>query len=158
MLNPGTYKARAVSAALEKSAQKGTEQVNVTFRTESGETIHWIGFFTEKTQARTIESLMLCGWNGDDFATFAGVDKNDVNIVVEHEMYEGKSRARVAWVNDPNRPVGGKPMEQAEVMSFAERMRAQVAALKASKGQSEMGGTSFPFGQNAAKPQAGVKF
>lgn len=147
MLNPGNYKARGVSATLEKSSQKGTEQVNVTFRLESGETVHWIGYFTEKTEARTVESLMLCGWDGTDFASFSGIDQKDVMLVIEHEVYEGKPRVRVAWVNDPNRSVGGKPMEGAEVASFAERMRARVAAVKATRGEPA-----------AAKPAAGVKF
>lgn len=153
MIAPGTYKARAVSAAMEKSGEKGSDQVHVNFRLESGEELDWFGYFTEKTESRTLESLVLCGWNGEDFITFAGITANDVNVVIEHEEYKGKMRARIAWVNDPNRTVGGKPMEANEVASFADRMRAKVAALKASKGQPTMPGTSFDFGANAAKPR-----
>jgi len=151
MITPGTHKARAVSAAMEKSQTKGTEQVRVTFKV-GDDTIDWYGYFTEKTEARTLDSLMLCGWDGQDFVTFNGITKNDVNIVCENEDYEGKTRVKVQWVNDPNRTVGGKPMEANEVASFADRMRAKVAALKASKGQpSGMPGTQFDFGANAPK-------
>jgi len=151
MITPGTHKARAVSAAMEKSQSKGTEQVRVTFRV-GDDTIDWYGYFGENSEKRTLESLMLCGWDGQDFVTFNGITQNDVNLVCEEEEYEGKKRVRACWVNDPNRTVGGKPMEATEVASFADRMRAKVAALKASKGQSSgMPGTSFDFGANKAR-------
>lgn len=151
MIPAGTHKAKAVSATLEKSPEKGTQNAHVKFQLESGETLDWYGYFTEKTEARTIEALLLCGWDGQDFVTFRGVTTNVVHVVVEHETYNGQTRAKIAWVNDPNRTVGGKPMEAAEVSSFADRMRAKVAALKASKGQSAMPGASFDFGANTGK-------
>lgn len=155
----GTYKAKAIKAEAGKSANKGTDQVSVLFNIESGphagQEITWIGYFTEKTADRTIDSLMICGWDGEDYTMFSGVSKNTVDIVVEHETYvheasgEERTRARVAWVNDPNRVVGGKPMSAGELTDFAARMRGRVLAMKEKRAKG--GDDSFNFGANAPK-------
>jgi hypothetical protein len=75
-LQPGTYKARAISADFGES-EKGTQFIAVTFVIEfagdgdspgTSETITWFGYCTDKTSERTIESLRYCG------CTFPGSD------------------------------------------------------------------------------------
>jgi hypothetical protein len=100
MLSPGYYRARAVEYALGKT-QNGTRQVAVRFEVldeqgaPGGERVTWYGYFTEKTAERTLESLQYCGWEGDDVTDLTGIERNEVQIVVEHEEYEGENqRAR----------------------------------------------------------------
>src|SRR5579862_677136 len=105
MLSPGYYRARAIEWALGKT-DKGNRQVAVRFQTfddedRPGEAITWYGYFTEKTAERTLESLQHCGWTGDDITDLSGIERNEVQLVVENEEYEGKVHARVAWVNLP---------------------------------------------------------
>jgi hypothetical protein len=137
MLSPGYYRARAVEYALGKT-QNGTRQVAVRFEVldeqgaPGGERVTWYGYFTEKTAERTLESLQYCGWEGDDVTDLTGIERNEVQIVVEHEEYEGKTNARVAWVN---RAGGGSiaikaPLDEAEKAAFAREMKAKVLAMR----------------------------
>lgn len=141
MIPAGTYKARAVDAALGTTS-KGGEQVAIQFQILEGEAegqhITYYGYFTEKTLERTLESLEYCGWEGDDLSNLAGIDRNEVYIVVEHEPdQEGQVRARVRWVNSGS---GGgialqNRMAPADAASFAQRMRGEVLARRQAKGQ-----------------------
>lgn len=112
----GNYTARAVPqktedgpkyAQLGLSKNSGTKQVLMMFQIESGpfkgETLPWFGYFTKDAAKRTVESLRLCGLKGQDiFAVESQRLDNKVSITVEVGEYEGKTRSRVAWVNDPN--------------------------------------------------------
>lgn len=102
MLAEGTHKAKAAAMQLTKSTQKGTPGLNVQFEvtTPTGvEKVYWTGWLTEKTKDRTYESMAICGLNPET-NTFDGTE---VEIVVEHEVYEKdgipKKIAKVKWVN-----------------------------------------------------------
>ena len=139
-----TYRAIAIATTLGLSNQKGTKYVAVNFEIVdddqyNGETPHaWMGYFTDKTEARTIESLQHMGYQGDDLTEFANLDRagcasllpNTVEIVCEPESYtddQGNERTvlKVQWVNR----VGGgrfkaeKPLEGSELKAFAAQMK-----------------------------------
>ena len=136
MLNEGTYVARGVSAALGYTS-KGSEQVAVQFKlNETGEKIAWYGYFSEKTFDRTIETLRLCGWAGNDLDDLSGIDANEVEIVVEHENdLNNEPRARVRWVNK----VGGAALKEQlkpnEARSFAAKMKGLILAADQKAGR-----------------------
>ena len=140
----GTWNARASSAVLSY-AKTGKEQVVVSFvildGPGEGQPIRWTGWFTEKTFERTIRSLRYCGWKGDDLSDLSTVGESDCQVTVEHESYEGKSHAKVAWVN----ALGGnlKPMASVDAAGFARQMLPRIAAMK-SEGQPE-DDDSVPF-------------
>ena len=140
----GTWNARAISAALSY-AKTGKEQVVVSFAIldgpGEGQSVRWTGWFTEKTFERTICSLRYCGWKGDDLSDLSTVGESDCQVTVEHDSYDGKSHAKVSWVN----ALGGnlKPMATIDAAGFASRMLPKIAALK-SKGQNEDDG-EVPF-------------
>lgn len=148
-MDAGYYRARAIEWALGKT-EKGSRQVAVRFETfddqdQPGERITWYGYFTEKTQERTLESLQHCGWEGDDITDLSGIERNEVQLVVEHDEYEGKVRAKVAWVN---RPGGGgiaikAPLDEAEKAEFAREVKATVLAMR-------QGQRRAPASRNAA--------
>jgi len=128
MLPKGTYKARATEAEFGFT-NTGTEQVAVTFEVVEdgefqGERIAWFGFFTEATAERTIQALRVCGWTGDDLSDLSGFDANEVELVVEHEEYQGKTTAKVKWVNKVgNRVVLKHKMSDAQRTELAKRMK-----------------------------------
>jgi hypothetical protein len=138
MIATGSFASKA-AGPLEfiKSPDKGTPGVKVVVELKAGpnigERIEWIGWLTDKTTVRTGESLGIMGYDGNDAAS---VMKKEFIAVIEHETYknaagEDKTRARVAWINDPSG--GGRldPMTAPEVAGAKERLKAAMTAAKA---------------------------
>lgn len=166
----GTYRARATEAQLFE-ANSGTPGINIVFVVtdgpEKGAHVRYTGWMSDRAYERTLESLESCGWKGEDPSELNdglhGLDKNEVELVVEMEPYEGnderhvgKSFARVKWVNRIGglRVENAMPKDKAKVFGaqMAERIRA--ARLARTKGGS---GTDFPHGANAPATGTGGK-
>lgn len=81
----------------------------------------------------TVNALRNCGWTGDDLSDLPQLAESDmlaeiVELVVAHETFEGKRRAKVQWVN---RQGGGKiklerAIEGNDLKDFGQRMRTRV--------------------------------
>ena len=136
MIPAGNYIGTPVSAALGYT-QGGKEQIAVLFELlePAGERLTWYGYFTEKTFDRTIESLRACGWTGSALDEFAGEAMpagfdHQVELVVKHEEYNGKTLARIAFVNTVGAGVALKSaMDGAQARAFAAKMKGRIAAL-----------------------------
>ncbi len=150
MLNEGRYTARAIEGGLG-NANNGNPQIAVRFQIldegHDGQEITWFGSFSKnkgqgsKTPLeRTIESLRVCGWEGDDLSDLTGIDANEVSLVIEHEEYEGKTQAKVKWVNRPGGLALKAPMSVDSAKAFAAKMKGEVIA--ASKGAAPAAKTS----------------
>jgi hypothetical protein len=136
IIDIGRYTARATEWQMG-IAETGTEQVAVTFEVVeegpfSGHTITWFGFFTEKTSERTIKSLFACGWEGDDLTNLTGLDRNEVEIVVDHDVHKNERRAKVKWVNRPGAGsfVMKNPMNDAQKKALASKMKGLVLSMR----------------------------
>lgn len=141
MLNEGTYRARALKADLGKSST-GNAQVGIEFEIladgYAGEKITAYRSFTQtqlkngKTvQEMTIEELIACGWNGDDWDNFTGLGTTEVDLVVQHDTYQGKTKAKVAFINTPGSGVALKaPMVADDRKAFAAQMKGTVAMVR----------------------------
>lgn len=117
----GIYEAVAVEVADDSGvyryahlteSKNGTKQVAMRFRIIGGEfkgrTLSWFGAFTSKAWSRTAEALRYCGFKGTDILDVENQTLNGVvSVTVEHNTYEGETKARIAWVN----PLGGMPMK-----------------------------------------------
>lgn len=103
---PGKYKARAVRGGMGES-RNGTPQIGIEFAYEQDgveQKIWWIGFLTEKALKHTLEKLAVVEFTGDDaFPEGAINTTKEVEIVIEEQVYEGKTQYKVAWINE----VGG---------------------------------------------------
>lgn len=146
MLDKGYYRARALGGEFGYSSKKGTEQVAVEFEildeSHQGERITWIGFFTDKTTERTMESLRICGWKTDDVTDLQGITDNEVQLVIDHETFEGKERAKVQWVNRPSSGFQMKStMNADQKKAFAQRMKG--AAVKSRQAAAAPNGNPF---------------
>ena len=135
MIPAGRYQAVPTKAELGETST-GKEQVGVEFEIttageHTGHRVVWFGFFTEKTTERTIESLRVCGWTGTDITDLTSVGQASpvVELVIDHEEYNGKVTAKVQWVNR----AGGLQMKTqlapAKKAVFAQRMRGAIAAV-----------------------------
>ncbi len=135
MIAAGRYQARAIEAALGESGNHNP-QVAVHFKLEGvDETITWYGSFSENLGSgkktpleRTIESLRLCGWVGDDLSNLQGVTDNDVSLTIEHDSYDGNVRAKVKWINPPGGLALKAPLSADRAKAFAASMRGKVIA------------------------------
>lgn len=131
MLDAGTYRARAVQAALGE-AGTGTEQVAVLFELLDvpGKQLTWYGYWTEATWERTVDSLRIAGWTGSDISDLSELSSPaapEVFIVVTHDPDQnGVMRERVRWVNRTNGLQLKKTMDPGKAKAFATRVRAQI--------------------------------
>ncbi len=140
LIPAGKYVARAEHWKLGE-ASTGSEQVVVDFKFSDPAlgSILWFGFFTEKTYERTVESLRHCGWKGTDVLELdtpqADLNANEVEIVVEHDTYKGKTSAKVAWVNNLSRAGVNvvAPLAIEKRTSFQQRMKANILAMEQGK-------------------------
>ena len=100
-LEDGIYNAKPFGPAkLGVSAVKETPQVVVTLELETGHKLSWFGYFTEAAAERTVEALKILGFKGKSLSDLDGaILKGDVSVTVETEEYEGRQRARIAWIN-----------------------------------------------------------
>jgi hypothetical protein len=136
MIPAGKYIARAEEAEFSQS-RTGTDQCRVTLRIEGsdqeGALIDAYLYFSEAAADRSIDSLQLmgCTFPGGDITDTVGLGRRPVEIVVEHENYNGKVRAKVKWINEfGGRGPGPTPISGKEKSAFADRMRALVARKK----------------------------
>jgi hypothetical protein len=157
MIEEGTFRARAVDADLGWT-QGGKPQVAVTFEIlegeDTGRNITWYGYFTDRTKERTIESLRFCGWKGDDISDLSSVNGDgEVSLVIEHEEYEGKTRAKVQWVNGGGARLA-KPMDANDAKAFAAKLKGIVAGVdaKMKSGGGRGGGPAPSLGDEAPPP------
>lgn len=115
----------------------------------------WRGFFTDATTERTIESMRAMGFEGDDMTNLVGLDKNEVDLVVEDEEYEGKTYARVQWVNKPRGPMVKTVLEGDKAKAFAASMKAAFRAHDAAGGKrtnTKPAASSAPQGDRRPEP------
>jgi hypothetical protein len=130
--NPGDYMVRASKCELTET-RNGDPQVYVRLETSDGHHLDWyLGFKSDKAEQYAIKSLRSMGWRGDDFSRLSAEDlPNEVEARVEHDTYNGETKLKVKWVNGPNDGPRTKPLDSNKAMSFAERMKAKVAAVDA---------------------------
>lgn len=110
-----TVIARAVNIGVQTTGS-GKEYVSVDFPVDHDgdevlvEAKLWL---TEKAMKRTIASLRLMGWWGDDLYKLKeeGALRNEVSIDIRHEEYPaGKFTARVAFINE--KPANPEELEK----------------------------------------------
>lgn len=152
LLDPGTYRARAVEGALGTTS-KGKEQVAVKFDLLDfpGQTITWFGYFTDATTNSTIRALRTAGWKGTDLSDLTDLsnpETPEVWLVIEHDTYEGKTTAKVRWVNSAGGLAMKNSMDSGQAKIFAARMRDKVAAFDAVAKQQ---GAAVPMTRNGAR-------
>lgn len=135
----GTYRARGISGTAQLGKTEGgapqlAAAFEITEGPHTGTSLPWYGYFTDRTKKRTLESLRLAGWSNDDIGEIEGFGDAEVDIVVGHNTWEGKTTARVDWVNRAGS--GGialkSPMNDAERKAFAAKLKGDVVRSRKS--------------------------
>lgn len=84
--------------------KNGTEQFGITFEISEGPfkggRASWFGFLnTRDNAARAVKVLNTCGWDStSSLGDVQGLTET-VELVVHHEQYNGKTSAKIAFVN-----------------------------------------------------------
>jgi hypothetical protein len=136
MINAGTFTGKLTNYGI-KLTNNGKPQIACTFQIISDDTVYnltWFGSFNEgKAQEMTIKTLMsvmdlMC--EPSEIETYLdriasqGVESGllntdkDYSLVIEHEVYEGKTRAKIKWVNN----VGGSSSFEKLAQGEAKKM------------------------------------
>jgi hypothetical protein len=139
LLPEGTYIARAADFEIRVAKNSPTEWVDVHFdvkvnaddEPEEIERCTWMGFLTKKAEERTIQALRLCGWYGEDITNLLedGLALNEVEVVIQHEEYNDRTRAKIAFVNKIGS--GPKPLDEDRMKSIRDRVRAKAKSIPA---------------------------
>lgn len=84
----------------------GREQVFVKLQNDdTGEIVTAFMALTEKAAEWTVKKLRACGFNGFSFEDLddggVALRGNKVLYEVEHDTYNGKTTAKVGWINKP---------------------------------------------------------
>lgn len=103
----------------------------------NGSAITFQGWLTDGAWKKTVEALRVLGWIGNDISEVpdladAGALANECEIVIEHEEYNGKVRAKIAWLNAPGGR--GTKITGSALTSFAERLKSSIASVPMPEG------------------------
>lgn len=144
MLCVGRHAVRVANHQFTTPPGGGPKQLSIYFEDEMGEGIAWYhalgwkkdGTYSVESYKVAEDSLLNLGWNAEaENYQFEKLDGTGVlvgrsaEIVVVDEPWQGQSKIKVKYINDPNRPRAGvERMDPAESMSFAERTRAALRA------------------------------
>lgn len=133
------YRGKAREWALSETA-KGDPMISILFGISTPDATHSVltyrgTFATEKSADITIEALRTCGFEGDDLTHLEGLDRNEVELVVEDEEYEGKPQPRIRFINRPRALNVKQPMAEDKKRTFAAEMKARFRAFDAGNGK-----------------------
>lgn len=131
MYAKGEFLAEVIGGALTV-AQTGTEQAAMQFRflegPSEGQTISEYLALSDAALPYSLPKLRTCGWTGDDIGDLSMCVGTKVRLVIKHEEYMGKTRARVQFINK----VRELPkLEESKRLTIAERLKAKIAAIEA---------------------------
>lgn len=135
MLANGEYEATAIpeESTLGESSS-GTPRIEVQFYVQTpveshGQKIIWYGYLTPAAMPRTVEALRTMGWTGNDLRNLSTIGANNVQIVIEGEEYQGKTYAKVKWVNS----LGGRRVviDPEKKLAMARALASQIKAMEA---------------------------
>jgi len=164
-----TYRAKAVNTGFGVSDnENATKYIAVGFEVLdegfAGETITALLYFTDKTTARTIESLQHMGFNSDDLAVLEDLDRDgcaqhlpaEVDIVCDVEEYKGEWQLKVKWVNrvGAGRFKAKQPLVGNDLKAFAAQMKGALRNARSAPPQRKPnGGSTQARHPNAPSPK-----
>lgn len=154
LMDEGDYPLVAVAHKWGYSS-KGGEQIGVRVKfvegPYKGRTSLWYGHFSDAAMDITIRALRALGMKGDDVRDLSGMYAPDVTPaigVVQHDTYEGKTRARVAFINGAD-VVMKEEMNKQQLDAFAQRMRGAFARAGGGGSRPTTGGAPAQRGEPA---------
>jgi hypothetical protein len=168
VIEEGTYRAKSRRAQLGMTGT-GKEQVGIEWLLLDGTdrritSYHY--FSSDKAIEISMEALRNAGFRGMDLSDLSSLtDREDTptpecELVIVHEEYNGKTSAKVRFVNAGGGLAMANPLDQSQAKAFAARMRGAIAAFDSERGKPQpfQTGTRAPNGGRASTqpPPAGA--
>lgn len=155
-MKAGTHRARAIGAVLtETKGNARREHVFIKFGlvADMNDVVDWQGYFGDNKDRggktlteRTTDAMKCCGWQGDDIRELSTITRNEVEIVVQEEEFNGTYRMKVRFIQ----PIGTaakfmpQPLEGRYADDFAKRIQARLRGEAPSYGSSTRDGEREP--------------
>ena len=113
----GTFDGTVVDCGFTDPGQDRAQQVFVTLENEEGQTITAYLSLSAAAVKWTIRKLEACGWNREVDPKAETIEQGElkgarVSYVVEHATWEGKTRAKVGWINKPGSVKRGEATQE----------------------------------------------
>jgi hypothetical protein len=145
MIKAGRFKARAIKGSEQYAESGSNKTLTVALDLQVKELEQSVTTFLYCSPAAypySVAKLRACGWKGDDITNLEGVDANEVDIDIEMETYEGKSRPKVNILDGG----GGKVRLDAVIdkAAFKARLQAAIGNTGATTAP-ELGDKEIPF-------------
>ncbi len=147
MIKAGRYQAKFLETSGLGKSKNGSDQIVIRFELIDGDfaghTLLWYGSFTGNAAKVTTDALRTLGWDGKDIREFsegknagncpAGFGLHDVSVTVSLNSYQGKTAARIDFVNpkDGLGIQGVKRMEASDADALAARLGQSTVATVA---------------------------
>ncbi len=124
----GMYKGRAIAGSEQYGVtSKGNDQIVIDVDVPSlGRSLSVFLNFSENAAQYSIDKLRACGWSGEDLTNLIGLDKNEVDVNVKYESYNGEQKMKVDIFSGGGRVKLESPMDDKQKRAFAARMKVYV--------------------------------
>lgn len=115
-IKPGIYKGRAI-AGQEQYGESTNGKPELLLRFNVPELNRQLTaplYFSAEAAPYSIQRLRACGWEGSDFSNLKGIDKNEVDLSIKYDPFEGKMRMKVEILSGGGTFNTGKPVDPKE--------------------------------------------
>lgn len=126
----GNYRARVARWGMIENEETGALTMAVEMTTHNGKAVTWFGSCSLSTstpsgesawEAVTEPTLRVLGWKGDDPERIELDRVRTVNIEIEHDAYNGRTKARVRSIWES--PIESKAARPESIAQFAALVR-----------------------------------
>jgi hypothetical protein len=123
----GTYRGRGVEGSVEHGHSKnGNEQISLLLQFGAdlqNRTLTTFLNFSDNSLPYTLDRLVALGWTrGNEDPKFPGIGKNEVDVEVRYETYNGKESLKVEIFTGGGRPAMKAPMSAQEQRGFMSKL------------------------------------
>lgn len=135
LIQVGKHKARAMKDSYEAGIDDSGKDYaylgfEITDGPDKGRAIGRYFYFTDAAKLFSIESLRNTGatFPGGDITDPEGIGDVECLIVIEHETWEGKTRAKIKYVNKFGGIKAEHKLDDSAKRSFRDRLKADLLA------------------------------
>lgn len=99
-IEAGNYRGKAIAGSEQYgTTSNGNDQIVIDLDLlDVGERVSTFLVFSEKAAPYSMKRLRACGWEGTDLSNLSGIDKNEVDVEVKYEEYQGEMKMKVQIV------------------------------------------------------------
>jgi hypothetical protein len=142
IVKPGKYVAKVVDYGIPEIQPGKIACVALTFEFKDDTSLRqltWFGYLSDAAIGIAIKGMITAGLKSNDLLTLLGPEAfhdKEVQITVENEEYDGKTRARIKWINE----ISGskwKNMEPTNARTLLSQFTNHVGAVRKEMGSSE---------------------